>query len=117
MKEVQIVFSAGGQFYAIPDIRREGGIWLSLARHPLPGLSFAVVMRGRDYWRVGLHAPTRPDGSRAVSIDDELVRDYRDACWWTPGLEEAWAEAEGLRLAMEEMAREAGKKDRGGKRG
>ena len=99
--EVQIIFSAGGQFYAIPDVKRECGLWLSLAKHPLPvpnewhrpGLSFAAVMRGRGYWRIGHHAPMHTDGSKAVSIDDELVRDYRGASWWTPGLEEAWAES------------------------
>lgn len=99
--EVQLILSAGGQFYAIPEVRRECGLWLSIAKHPLPvptewhrpGLSFAAVIRGRGYWRIGHHAPLHTDGSKAVSIDDELVRDYRDASWWTPGLEDAWAEA------------------------
>jgi hypothetical protein len=113
--EVQIIFSAGGQFYAIPDVKRECGLWLSLAKHALPvpnewhrpGLSFAAVMRGRDYWRIGHNAPMHTDGSKAVSIDDELVTDYRDASWWTPGLQESWVEAEGFKLAAQEAARSA----------
>jgi hypothetical protein len=111
--ELQIIYSAGGQFYAIAGVKRECGLWLSLAKHPLPvatewhrpGSSFAAVMRGRDYWRIGQHAVLHTDGSKAVSIDDDLVRDYQDASWWTPGLEEAWAESEGFRLAVEEASR------------
>jgi hypothetical protein len=112
-KEVQIILSAGGQFYAIPEVKRECGLWLSIAKHPTPVptewhrpvLSFAAVMRGRDYWRIGHHAPLHTAGSKAVSIDDELMRDYRDASWWSPGLEEAWAESQGLKLALEESQR------------
>jgi hypothetical protein len=119
--EVQIIFSAGGQFYAIPDVKRECGLWLSLAKHPLPvpnewhrpGLSFAAVMRGRDYWRIGHHALMHTDGSKAVSIDDELVTDYRDAAWWTPGLEESWAQAEASVIpARVPDAREESRNDR-----
>jgi hypothetical protein len=123
--EVQIILSASGQFYAIPDVTREYGLWLSLAKNPLPvpnewhrpGLSFAAVIRGRDYWRIGHHAPMHTDGSKAVSIDDELVRDYHDASWWTPGLEESWAEAENFKLALDQATRNAEAKTRGDRRG
>jgi hypothetical protein len=101
-REVQIVLSAGGQFYAVLDIPRTCGLWLSIAKHPLPvppewhrpGNSFAAVMRGCDYYRVGVYGPQHQDGSRSVPIDDELVKDWCDAAWWTPGLEEAWAQIE-----------------------
>jgi hypothetical protein len=110
MAEVQILYSAGGQFYVVPEIRRECGIWLSVARYPLPvpnewhrpGLTVAAVIRGRDYWRIGAHAPQYTDGSKAIDNEDELVRDYADAAWWAPGLQEAWAECQGMREAMYE---------------
>jgi hypothetical protein len=104
MSEVEIIFSAGRQFYAVPEIRRECGLWLSVEKHPLPvppewrrpESICACVMRGRDYYRVGMFRPLHSDGSEAASIDDERVRDYRDAAWWTPGLEEAWGELPGM---------------------
>ena len=34
-----------------------------------------------------------------------LVRDYAEFAWWTPGLQEAWAEAEGLHQAVTEPRR------------
>jgi hypothetical protein len=103
MAELQIMYSAGGQFYAIADVARECGLWLSVAKHPLPvpaewrrpGLTFAAVMRGRDYYRIGAYAPQNVNRSAPISSDDECVRDYRDAAWWTPGLEEAWVELQG----------------------
>jgi hypothetical protein len=109
--EVQIIFSAGRQFYAVPEIHRECGLWLSVQKHPLPlgiewhrpGLTFAAVMRGRDYYRIGACAPQHTDGSKAVAVDDELVSDYRDAAWWTPGLEEAWVEIRGLEDAFAQV--------------
>jgi hypothetical protein len=104
VREVQIVLSAGGQFYAVLDIPRTCGLWLSIAKYPLPvppewhrpGNSFAAVMRGRDYYRVGVYGPQHQDGSRSVPIDDELVKDWRDTSWWTPGLQESWAEIDSL---------------------
>jgi hypothetical protein len=106
---LQVIFSASGGFYAIPDVKRECGLWLSVEKKPLPvpaewrrpGLAFACVMRGRDYWRIGHYAPHHTNGSKEVEPQDELVRDYSDASWWTPGLEEAWAEADGMHAAME----------------
>ena len=113
IKEVQIVLSAGGQFYAVLDIPRTCGLWLSIATHPLPvpsewhrpGLTFAAIMRGRDYYRVGAYSPQHQDGSRSVPIDDELVKDWCDAAWWTPGLEEAWVEIQGMKEAFAEATR------------
>ena len=112
-QQIEILLSAGGQFYAIPDIRRECGLWLSVATHPLPvppewhrpGLTFAAIMRGRSYYRIGAHTPQRSGPIKGVSIDDELVRDYRDACWWTPRLEEAWIELQGMREAFAEATK------------
>jgi hypothetical protein len=108
--QVEIVFSADGGWYACPAVERECGVWLSLAKHELPvtpqwrrpGFGFAAVMRGRDYYRYGQYAALRSGERRLADRSDELVRDWQDACWWTPGLQEAWAEADGLALALDE---------------
>lgn len=108
MKEVQIIYSVGRQFYAIPEIWRSGGIWLSVVRHALPigaewrgpGLVFAAIMRGRDYYRIGTAYPQKAGPAEPIESDSEMVRDYADAAWWTPGLQEAWVEAQGLSEAM-----------------
>jgi hypothetical protein len=113
VREVQIVLSAGGNFYAVLDIPRTCGLWLSIAKHPLPvnpgwhrpGNTFAAVMRGRDYYRIGVYGPQHQDGSRSVPIDDELVKDWCDAAWWAPGLEEAW---QALGEAERSRAKESG---------
>jgi hypothetical protein len=110
---MQIIFSAGRQLYAVPDVRRECGLWMSVAKHPLPvppewrrpGSTCVVVMPGRDYYRVGIFGPQHTDGSISVALDDELVQDYRDAAWWTPGLQEAWVELKGLKEAFEHATR------------
>ena len=98
--ELALVLSSGGQFYAVLGTHRECGIWLSLQKHPLPvpsewhrpGDTFAAVMRGRDYYRIGASAPQHSNSTKSITADDELVKDYFDAAWWTPGLQEAWAE-------------------------
>jgi hypothetical protein len=113
MTEVQIIFSAGRRFYAVPELRRECGLWLSVEKHPLPVPSewrrpeaiCACIMRGRDYYRVGMFRPVHTDGSETAGIDDERVRDYRDVAWWTPGLEEAWVELQGMKDAFAEAIR------------
>ena len=95
-REVQIIYSANCEYYAIPG-SREAGIWLSLRKYELPvrqtwrapGLAGAAVMRGRDYYRFFSVAPMNQGRSGTIAADDELVRDYADAAWWTPGLEEA----------------------------
>lgn len=109
MSQVLIIYSAGGRFYAIPSSGREVGIWLSVEREPLPvsalwhapGIAFAAVMRGRDYYRVGTIVPQHEGPTELIECDSQLARDYADAAWWTPGLEEAWAEADGMREAMD----------------
>jgi len=106
--QVEIIFSAGGQFYAVTGAGCERHLWLGVDKHPLPvplewhrpGLVCACVMRGRSYYRIAAFGPQHSGGSKSVSIDDELVKDYRDAAWWTPGLEEAWVELQGLREAF-----------------
>jgi hypothetical protein len=110
MNMLMVVFSAGRHFYAVPDVKRECGLWLSVEKHELPippewhrpGSVCACVMRGRCYYRIGIFGPQHADGSKAISIEDELVKDYRDAAWWTPSLEEAWLEILGMREAFSE---------------
>jgi len=99
--EVEIIFTVGRQFYAV--LRGPAG---PAGAAPLrdwrrPDMVCACVMRGRDYYRVGIRGPQHSGGSQAISLDDELVKDYRDAAWWTPGLEEAWVELQGMKEAME----------------
>jgi hypothetical protein len=110
--QMEIIFSAGGQFYAVPDVRRECGLWLSTATHPLPvpvewhrpGAVCACVARGRNYYRIGIFGPQRNEISRTVDADSELARDYRDAAWWTPGLEEAWTQIDALSRDWAQLA-------------
>ncbi|HJU11870.1 MAG TPA: hypothetical protein VJ728_13390 [Candidatus Binataceae bacterium] len=110
---VRIIYSGGGQFYAVPDVERECGLWLSVETHSLPvppewrrpDSVCACVIRGRDYYRIGMFRPVHTDGSEVVSADDSKVTDYRDAAWWTPGLEKAWAAAQRVDEAMETARR------------
>jgi hypothetical protein len=114
MSEMEILYSAGGQFYAISGGLRECELWLSFDKRPLPvprewrrpDSICAMVMPGRDYYRIGMFRPAHTDGTKAISADDELVRDYRDAAWWTPGIEEAWAECTGMHTAMNEATKQ-----------
>jgi hypothetical protein len=108
--EVQIMFSGGGQFYLIPEIKRDCMLWLSITKRPLPvpsewrrpGSLCACVMRDRGYYRLGSFELQAAGVVKAISLDDELVKDYGDAAWWTPGLEEAWVELQGMKEAMAE---------------
>ena len=101
-------FSVRAGNYAVTGAGRERGLWLGIDKHPLPvplewhrpALVCACVMRGRSYYRIAAFGPQHSGGSKTVSIDDEPVKDYRDAAWWTPGLEEAWVELQGLREAF-----------------
>jgi hypothetical protein len=98
------VFSADQAFYCIGEVAREGGLWLGVEKRPLPvvpmlrrpAVSGAAVMRGRGYWRRFTMMPLAQGNTTAVPADDGLVNDYRDAAWWTPGLEQTWAEADEL---------------------
>ncbi len=113
MSEVQIIFSTGGEFYAVPEIRRECSLWLSVEKHRLPVLVewhrpdsiCACIMPNRHYYRIGMFRPLHMGRSESASIDDERVRDYRDAAWWTPGLEEAWIELQGMKEALARAAK------------
>ncbi len=62
-------------------------------------------MRGRDYWRRFTRGRLLLGAQKLIAAGDVLIRDYIDAAWWTPGLEEAWAETEGLHEAVQEMHR------------
>jgi hypothetical protein len=114
VSEVRIVFSQDRTYYCAPEVKRDGTwLWLGVEKCPLPvpmelqapGLSGAAVMRGRDYWRRFTRIPPRPGVEEMVAADDEHVSDYRAAVWWTPGIEEAWVEAEGFKAALDEGKR------------
>jgi hypothetical protein len=101
---VEVQFNSGGDFYCVPSVTREGAIWLSVKTLPLPigpewkaPHTFGMALiRGRDYARQFTRAPLIPGAVRAVEASDPIIADWRDAAWWTPGLEEAWAECQGL---------------------
>jgi hypothetical protein len=101
MKEVQIIFNARRQLYAVPEARRDGcGLWLSIQKHPLPVPqawrrdSVCVCLAGAhpSYYEIGIFGPRHNDVSEAASLDDGRVLDYQHAAWWTLGLEQAWVE-------------------------
>jgi hypothetical protein len=119
VEKLEVVqFSGDGAYYLVPRIGAEkfpqgGMIWLETATHPLPvgqewhtpNLFGAALMRGREYWRRFTRARLLLGAQKTIAASDVLLRDYIDAAWWTPGLEEAWAEAEGLHEAVEELRR------------
>src|SRR5258708_34691238 len=120
-----VQFSSDGAYYLVPRIGVEkfpqgGMIWLETATHPLPvgqewhtpNLFGAAVMRGRDYWRRFTRGRLLPGAQKVIAAGDVLIRDYIDAAWWTPGLEGALAETEGLPEAGQGMDR--GESDGGG---
>ena len=104
MSQVQISYSLDGKLYALEGIR-ECALWMSVEKHPLPvpdgwhrpGIVMAAVMRGRDYYRICQFAPASLGQRVTIDDDNELVTDYRDAAWWTLGLEQAWAEIDKLK--------------------
>jgi hypothetical protein len=108
IKTVQVVFSSDQSYFCVPEVARDGGLWLSVKTYPLPLSEMwrfpntfgMAVMRGRDYARMFTRNPLREGKTEPVPADDPLVADWHDASWWTPGLEEAWAECEGLREAL-----------------
>lgn len=115
---MQMFYSWGEQYYAISGTQRECGLWLSVKRYPLPvplewrrpGVSFAAVMPGRDYYRIGTVMPQRE--IIAYDISEELIADFRDAAWWTPGLEEAWEAAAQAMKQLDELTRPSKEKKR-----
>ena len=134
VEKLEVVqFSSDGAYYLVPRIEAEkfpqgGMIWLETTMHPLPvgrewhtpNLFGAAVMRGRDYWRRFTRGRLLLGAQKWVAGSDVLVRDYADAAWWTPGLEEAWMEADGLDEAVRELHRErtesGAESEAGGKR-
>jgi hypothetical protein len=120
VEKVEVVqFSSDGAYYLVPRIGTEkfpqgGMIWLGTATHPppvglewhTPNLFGAAVMRGRDYWRRFTRGRLLPGAQKPIAAGNVLIRDYIDAAWWTPGLEEAWVEAHGLHEAMHEAVEE-----------
>lgn len=107
--EIAIVLSADRAWYCVPGIEREGALWLGVEEYPMPvppqlhhpGMAGAVIMRGRSYWRRFTIAPMRQGEQKSIPVSDPMVADYRDACWWAPGLEGAWAEADGFKAALD----------------
>jgi hypothetical protein len=116
VEEVEVVqFSSDGAYYLVPRIGMEkfpadGMIWLETTTHPLPvgqewhtpNLFGAAIMRGRDYWRRFTRGRLLLGAQKSIAASDVLLRDYIDAAWWTPGLEEAWVEIQGLKEALAE---------------
>ena len=124
---MEIIYTVDRKFYVIPAASRECSFWLSVESYPLPvpiewhrpGLTFACVFPRRDHYRIGSGGPGRPGSTEQIQDDSQLVADYREAVWWTLGLEEAWAELDGMRIAMCEAQRQIeeltgpGKKEKG----
>jgi hypothetical protein len=112
--EVLAMFSADRQFYVVPEAKRDGPlIWLATNKRPLPvppewrrpDSVCAFVMRGRDYYRFGLFGPLQMGISEMRPAGDDLIIDYLDAVWWTPGLEETWVELDGMKEAVAEATK------------
>ncbi|HZP46272.1 MAG TPA: hypothetical protein VFB15_11545 [Candidatus Binataceae bacterium] len=100
--QVKIQYNGDGTYYCVPQVVRECGMWLSVAKRDLPvaralrrpAAHGAVVMRGRDYYREFTRLAFANGRVEVVDADHELVADWRDAAWWTPGLQESWQELE-----------------------
>lgn len=111
MNTLQITYSIDRDYYLIPEVKRECPIWLSLIKKPLPipshlrgpGVIFAAIMPGRDYYRLGDRLDRRQGSISEVQTDSELVSDYFDASWWSPGLEEAWEKLAETRKELDEL--------------
>jgi hypothetical protein len=112
--EMQVLFSPDRQYYSVAGVEVPVDLlWLSVTTYPLPVPSYfqhptpfcACLNRGRNYYRVGTAAPQRVWQIENKDSDDPLVSDFRDASWWTPGLEEAWVEIQGLQEALSEATR------------
>lgn len=103
----KILYSGNKAFYAVVGAKSRG-FWASVETFPLPvppdfraipRSHFALLIKGRDYWRQGNLMPIPAGEVVTCSAGDQLYRDYVDCAWWTPGLEEAWTEIKRLRGA------------------
>jgi hypothetical protein len=117
-KTETVQYSSDGHYYLVARIGQgkfpDGGmVWLETLTHPLPigeewhtpNLFGAAVIRGRDYWRRFTRARLLIGQQTEIVATAVLVRDYAEFAWWTPGLQEAWAEADGLHEAVDELRR------------
>jgi len=98
--EVTVLLNSDGTYYCCPAVARDGAMWLSVATLPKPigpewryPNTFGVALiRGRDYVRRFTRMRLTAGRTETVAPDAVMVADWRAASWWTPGLEEAWAE-------------------------
>ena len=106
--EVTVLLNSDATYYCVPAVGREGGIWLTVETFPKPvgpewryPNTFGVALiRGRDYVRRFTRMRLTAGRTETLAADAALVADWRTASWWTPGLEEAWAELERLVEAL-----------------
>lgn len=97
-KTYTVFFSQDKTWYAVPELSRcNPAIWLGVEKVPAPipdnlkrrdTLHGAAVMPERSYWRRFSAVQMAPGPQETRLADDELVADYRDASWWTPGIAE-----------------------------
>jgi hypothetical protein len=96
--DVTMLLSADGTYYCCPAVPRDGALWLSVATYPKPvgpewryPNHFGVALvRGRDYVRRFTRMRLRAGRTEMLAANADLVLDWINAAWWTPGLEEAW---------------------------
>ncbi len=107
--EVTVLLNSDGNYYCCPAVPREGALWLSVETFPKPvgpewryPNTFGVALiRGRDYVRHFTRMRLTAGRTETVSADTGMVADWRAASWWTPGLEEAWAELDALQTGSD----------------
>lgn len=98
--DVTILLNSDGTYYCCPGVARDGALWLSVDVFPKPvnpewryPNTFGVALiRGPDYVRRFTRMRLSVGRTEAVASDAALVADWKAASWWTPGLEEAWAQ-------------------------
>lgn len=99
-REVTVLLNSDGSYYCCPAVARDGALWLSVGVFPKPvgpewryPNTFGVALiRGRDYVRRFTRMRLSAGRTETAPADATLVADWTAAAWWTPGLEEAWAE-------------------------
>jgi|SRR5208283_1375520 len=107
--EVTVLLNSDGNYYCCPAAPREGALWLSVETFPKPVKpewryrnTFGVALiRGRDYVRHFTRMRLTAGRTETVSADTGMVADWRAASWWTPGLEEAWAELDAFQTGSD----------------